>query len=74
MVVDSVLSVQTIRDEEQKTLHKKPQNWNDSLSSLGSSLTKGQEDDDHKDGLNELPFSSQSTPTTSHECKLTGWP
>ena len=36
-------------------------------------MTKGQEDDDHKDSLNELPFLSQSTPMKSHECKLTGW-
>ena len=35
---------------------------------------KGQEDDEYKDSLNEIPFPSQSTQMTSHECKLTGWP
>ena len=34
---------------------------------------KGQEDDDHKDTLNEIPFSSQRTPMTFEKCKLTGW-
>ena len=33
-----------------------------------------QEDDDHMDSLYELPFPTQSTQVTSHECKLTGWP
>ena len=42
------------------------------LSILGSSLTKSQEDDDHKDSHNELPFSSQCTPTSSHEVQ-TDW-
>ena len=48
-------------------------NCNDSFSFLGSSLTKGQEDDDYKDSPNEIPFPSQGTQLTSHECKLTGW-
>ena len=73
VAVDTVLSVHTVRDETQLTLDKNPHNCDDSFSS-GSSLTKGQEDDDCKDSLNELPFSSESTPMTSHECKLTGWP
>ena len=44
------------------------------LSLLDRLWQKGQEDDDYKDGLNEIPFPSQSTQMTSHECKLTGWP
>ena len=36
---------------------------------------RGQEDDDdNEDSLNEIPFPSQGTLMTSHECKLTGWP
>ena len=31
------------------------------LSLLGSSLTPSQRDDDYKDGLSELPFSSLNT-------------
>ena len=56
------------------TSYKNPQNCNDSFSSLGSSLTKGSVKWWYIDSLNKLPFSSQRTPMTSHECKLTGWP
>ena len=41
------------------------------LSLLGSSLTTSQEDDDYKDSLNELTFSSLCGQMESHECKLT---
>ena len=43
------------------------------LSPLDRLWQKGQEDDDYKDSLNELLFSSQSRQMTSHQCKLTGW-
>ena len=50
-------------------------NCDDSFSSLGSSLTRRSGwYDDNKDSLNAIPFPSQGTLMTSHECKLTGWP
>ena len=44
------------------------------FSFLESVLTTSQQDEDYKDSLNELPFSSQRTWIKSHKCKLTCWP
>ena len=54
----------------QRTLHQNPQNCSDSFSS-GSILTRSHQDGANKDGLNELPFSSQCTWMKSHRCKMT---
>ena len=45
----------------QYTPIKNPQNSDDSFSSLGSSLTTSQHDDEYKDDLNELHFFRHQT-------------